>query len=185
MLVAAVVNLHGDHHRGKARGGPSHLSQQEVIARAVAFLGHNGRCAEYHHQSDKYQDQGDGKQPAIDAYTLGHGEFISPRRRGAAEQNVCEFPGWNVTILIPRGKLPMWARASRSCSSCQRLRGDSRPRLSGGAMLCVSSLKAVELRSTGQPGRLSPRVIPEKHERGARAYIAARACTASLNTLPR
>ena len=93
MLVAAVVNLHRHHHGGEAGGGPSHLSQQEKVAGAVALLRHDGRRAEYHHQSHKYQDQGDGKKPAIDAYTLGHGKFISPRRREVAEQNVCEFPG--------------------------------------------------------------------------------------------
>jgi hypothetical protein len=64
-------------------------------------------------------------------------------------------------------------------------RGDSRPRLSGGATLryfFVGGKIPSSLRSTRQPGRLSPRglwrfstwFVALLHEWGARAYIKSR-----------
>ncbi len=177
MLVAAVVDLHGHHHGYNPGGRPSHLPEQEVVARPVALLGHDRRSAEYHHQSQEYQDQGDGKQPAVDANTLGHGEFISPRRHKDTEKNVCEFPRCSVTILVPPGKRPMWARAPRSCGELAQATWGQPPRgypVERSSTVFCFPLEAAELRSAGQPGRLSPRVLgrfQKEHERGARAHI--------------
>ncbi len=91
MLVAPVVQLHRDHHGDDSRSRPTDLAQQEKVAGPVALFRHDRGRAEYHHQTHKYQDQGDGKQPAIDANALCHGRFISPRSRERAERNVSEF----------------------------------------------------------------------------------------------
>ncbi len=51
-----------------------------------------------------------------------------------------------------------WCSAGIPAAALHKPRGDSRPRLSSGATLRqVAMEKTVELRSTGQPGRLSPR----------------------------
>src|SRR4029077_15456398 len=100
MLIAPVVNLHRYHHGRDSPGRPSHLTQQKIVAGSVAFFRHDRGSAEYNHQSNKYQDQGDRKQPAIDTNALCHGRFISPRSSKGAEKNVCESPGEAVTILV-------------------------------------------------------------------------------------
>ena len=86
MLVAAVIDLHGDHHGQNSGRRPDHLPQQKEVAGAVALLRHDGRGAEHHDQPDEDQEQGDREQPAIDTDALCHGEdFISPRRHEAAD----------------------------------------------------------------------------------------------------
>jgi hypothetical protein len=68
----------------------------------------------------------------------------------------------------------MWARAPALVQQRHEPRGDSRPRLSGGAKLRVvfalrdfSKSKLVELRSTGQPRAAVPAwfvVIPKQYD---------------------
>src|SRR5205814_4632537 len=91
MVVAAVVDFHCRRHGDDSTGCPSHLPEQEEIARAVAFFRHDCGGAEYHHQPKKYQDQSDREQPTIDAYTFCHRTFISSRGLKGKQENVCEF----------------------------------------------------------------------------------------------
>ena len=72
MLVAAVVDLHAGYHHRDACNGPRKLPNYERVGGIKALFRHYRRSAEYHHQSNKYQKQGYGKQPAIDTDTLRH-----------------------------------------------------------------------------------------------------------------
>src|SRR5207244_9559561 len=101
MLIAAVVELHGDEHRCDPRHRPGKLAKKKGVAGAVPLFSNYSRCAEHHHQADKHQAQGDSEQPAIGADTFCHEDSFHhgdtrPQRFFAA--NLCR----KVTLVVQR-----------------------------------------------------------------------------------
>src|SRR5947208_15388558 len=101
MLIAAVVELHGDEHRYDPRHRPGKLAKKKGVAGAVPLFSNYSRCAEHHHQADKHQAQGDSEQPAIGADTFCHEDSFHhgdtrPQRFFAA--NLCR----EVTLVVQR-----------------------------------------------------------------------------------
>src|ERR1700752_1271710 len=73
MLVALVVDAHGDNHGAQSGHGPDQLLREKGVRRTEALASHHRRCGKDHYQSDKNQQHGDSKQPAVDTHALRHG----------------------------------------------------------------------------------------------------------------
>src|SRR5215469_7979983 len=71
-LIVFVVDVHHQHHGCYAGGRPAELAQQETVGRSEALLGHDGRGAEDHYESDEDEKQDDGEKPFVDTDAFGH-----------------------------------------------------------------------------------------------------------------
>src|SRR6266550_497158 len=98
MLIAAVVELHGDEHRYDPCHSPGKLAKKKGVTGAVALLGNHSRCAEHHDQANKHQTQSDSEQPAIGADTFCH-EVPLPKRLSTVGRNKFTVPPIFAAVL--------------------------------------------------------------------------------------
>src|SRR3982750_2943242 len=65
-----VVDVHHSDHRENAGGRPGKLLEQEAVWRTETLLGHDGRSAEDHHQSNEDEQESYTEEPLVHAYPL-------------------------------------------------------------------------------------------------------------------